>query len=254
MKVAICALLGACALSALTPATALGRAPATFFTDPNAFHNQMQAQGKAIKGIEDFEYANVQQGSKTPFPNPLMAGVPRPGFPTGLLSPNLIIQTNITPGPCPPVPNPSGNPNALWVNGANFIGSNSIKVGTDEFLSGLDSSIDLLFTTHDKTGVAVDASTFAGFNAGHAGFVFCAYDQFNNVLGSFTLPGPTATEPAKSFVGVWSNTPIARLNIYGIFTQPQPFAVDNIEMWAVPAPASAGVLGLAGLAALRRRR
>jgi hypothetical protein len=88
---------------------------------------------------------------------------------------------------------------------------------------------------------------------GHAGFVVCAYDQFDNVLGSFLVPGPTPTEPAKNFVGVFSPVPIGRVNIWGMFDVPQPFAVDNIEMW-VPAPGAAALLGLGGVFALRRRR
>jgi hypothetical protein len=235
---------------------ALSAAPAAaeiqFFTDPGAFFQQNVASGKQLKGVETFEESEALPGSKTPFPNPLQNGNPRPTFPNGIAAPNLIIQTNVTPGAAPPSPNPSSFPAALWVNGAGFIGSNSIKVGTDEFLNNTFSSIDLIFTTHDKTAVGVDVSTFDGYNIGHGGFDFTAYDQFDNILGTFHMPGPTQPEPNKNFFGVWSTTPIGRVNIWGIFSQPQPFAVDNIEMW-VPEPASAFLLGAAGLILARRR-
>lgn len=239
--------VAACAANAASAGTVL------FFTDQQAFHAHNGLEGKFLKGIEDFEYSSAPPMSKTFFPNPLQHGDPRPHFENGLASTNLIIQTNITPGPCPPTTNPSANPNALWVNGVGFLGSNSIKVGTDEFLNGLFSSIDLIFTSNDKTAVGVDVSTYQGFNQGHGGFIVCAYDQFDNVLGSFLLPGPTPTEPAKNFIGVWSPTPIGRLNIWGIFDQPLPFAVDNIEMW-VPAPGGAALLALGGVFSIRRRR
>lgn len=243
------------AAAAVASGEALAGVPiATFYTDPGLFDQQMVAAGKFLKGHEDFEYANADPQTKTFFPNPLKSGVPRPGFPNGLLSPNLIIQTNITQSPLAPTANPSGNANALWVNGAGFIGSNSIKVGTDEFLNQLFSSLDLIFTTNDKTGVSVDVSTFQNFNNGHQGFIFGAFDQFDNLLGSFIINGATLPEPSKNFLGVYSPVPIARLNIWGIFALPQPFAVDNIAMWTVPAPGAAGLLGLAGLVSLRRRR
>jgi hypothetical protein len=226
---------------------------ATFYTSQAEFHLNNDLNGKMLKRIEDFEESTVEQGAKVPFPNSLQNGVPRPTFDFGINATNLIIQSNITPGPNPPTPNPSSNESALWVNGAGFLGSNSIKVGTDEFLYQLFSSIDLIFTSNDKTAIGVDISTYPGFAMGHAGFVVCAYDQFDNVLGSFLVPGPTPTEPAKNFVGVFSPVPIGRVNIWGMFDVPQPFAVDNIEMW-VPAPGAAALLGLGGVFALRRRR
>lgn len=225
----------------------------TFFTEHGAFQQYNALQGKNLKGLEDFEESTAGVGAKIPFPNSLQNGVPRPTFEFGINATNLIIQTNVTPAPCPPTPNPSTNQAALWVNGAGFLGSNSIKVGTDEFLNQQFSSLDLIFTTHDKTGVGLDVSTFDGFNSGHAGFVICVYDQFDNVLGSTTIPGPTAVEPSKNFFGVWSPVPIGRVNVWGIFDVPQPFAIDNIEMW-IPAPGASGVLAMAGLALARRRR
>ncbi len=44
------------------------------------------------------------------------------------------------------------------------------------------------------------------------------------------------------------------MNVWGIFNEPMPFAVDNIEMWQVPAPGAAVLLGMSGLVCLRRRR
>lgn len=238
-------------------AVALASAPAgaeiVFFTDHGEFTQFNQADGKFLKGIETFEESDAPPGSKNPFPNSLQHGVPRPTFPNGIDQTNLIIQTNITLGECPPTPNPSTFDRALWSNGAGFLGSNSIKVGTDEFLNQSFSSLDLIFTTNDKTGVGVDVSTFAGFNQGHAGYVFCVYDQFENILGTYNMGGPTVPEPNKNFFGVWSSTPIGRLNVWGIFAVPQPFAVDNIEMW-VPEPNSALLLGLLGVLAARPRR
>jgi hypothetical protein len=226
---------------------------AVFFTEQTQFHQNNSLYGKLLKGIEDFEESSAQIGEKTPFPNPLQNGVPRPTFPNGINAPNLIIQSNITPSACPPTPNPSNSQAALWVNGPGFLGSNSIKIGTDEFLQGLFSSIDLIFTTNDKTAVGLDVSTYDGFNQNHGGFIVCAYDQFNNVLGSYLMSGATPGEPTKTFIGVWSPVPIGRVNVWGIFDAPLPFAVDNIEMW-VPAPSAAGLLGVAGLALVRRRR
>jgi len=226
-----------------------------FFDDHMLFTQHAEGQDKTMKFLEDFEESTVGQGQKIPFPNSLQHGVPRPTFDNGINATNLVIQTNVTPGPTPLTPNPSASQTALWVNGPGFLGSNSVKVGTDEFLTNDFSSIDLIFTTDDKTAIALDVSTYPGFNQGHGGFIFSVYDLNDVVLGTYLMPGPTPTEPAKNFFGVWSATPIGRVNVWGIFAAPQPFAVDNIEMWSnIPAPGSAVVLGLSALAWARRRR
>lgn len=240
-------------LLALFVATPAFAGIATFYSDQTSFHLNNSLNGKLLKDIEDFEESDAMFGTKTPFPNPLQHGTPRPTFPNGIDATNLIIQTNITQAPCPPTVNPSNSQSALWVNGTGFIGSNSVKVGTDEFLTGLFSSIDLIFTSNDKTAIGLDVSTYAGFNQGHGGFIVCAYDLSNNVLGTYVMPGATPSEPTKTFVGVWSPVPIGRVNVWGIFDVPQPFAVDNIEMW-VPGPSTAALLGVAGLMAGRRKR
>lgn len=226
---------------------------AQFYTNQAAFETQAMNSGKNMKGLEDFEYANVPQQAKLPFPNSLQNGVPAPGLPTGINSDNLIIQTNITPTPCPANTNPSNNQSALWINGAGFIGSNSIKVGTDEFLYNLFSSLDLIFTSGDKTAIGLEVSTYAGFAQGHQGFIICAYDTNNLPIGNFLLPAG-APEPNKGFIGVWSPVPIGRVNVWGIFDVPQPFAVDDIQMWTVPNPGVLGAFGFAGMIAARRRR
>ncbi len=179
-----------------------------FFTNHGQFTQQAENQGKVLKFTEDFEESTVGEGMKVPFPNSLQNGVPRPTFEFGIAATNLIIQTNITPAPCPPTPNPSNSPTALWVNGPGFLGSNSVKVGTDEFLTNDFSSLDLIFTSGDKTAIGLDVSTYDGFNFGHGGYIFCVYDVNDAVLGTFTMPGATPGEPNKTFFGVWSSVPI----------------------------------------------
>lgn len=224
-----------------------------FFNHEPTFEQFAVAQGKFLKDIETFEESTAPPGSKQAFPNSLQHGVPRPGFPQGIQATNLIIQTNITPHPIAPFPNPSGNANALWVNGAGFIGSNSIKVGNDEFLSNLFASLDLIFTTNDKTAVGLEISTFTGFDLGHTGFRIGIFDTANALIGVANLPA-VPPEPNKNFFGVWSPVPIGRINIWGDFAVPQPFAVDDIQMWVIPSPGAGALLALGGLAALRRRR
>lgn len=225
-----------------------------YFTSHTVFTQYVLEQGKFLKDIEDFEESQVQDGQKIAFPNSLQNGVPRPAFPNGIDATNLIIQTNETFGPTPPTPNPSAFENALWVNGPGFIGSNSKKVGNDEFLRNAWASLDLIFTDDDKTAIGVDLSTYQNYNQGHNGFIISVYDVNDNVLGVYQMLGNLPVEPAKNFFGVWSDTPIGRLNVWGLFAVPQPFAVDNIEMWRVPEPGSALLLAAASLLLLRRNR
>lgn len=222
-----------------------------YFTDHGAFQDFNMQDGKVLKGIETFEESSAEPGSKYPFPNPLCPGVPRPTFPNGIAEENLCIQSNITPHPLAPTPNPSANPHALFVNGVGFLGSNSIKVGLDEFLQNTLASLDLIFTPAEHTGVGFELSRYAGF--GTAGWTIGIFGPGDMLLGMYVIPGPIAPEPAKVFFGVWSDIPIDRINIWGDDEGPRPFGVDNIEMW-VPTPGAAGLLALSGLLIARRRR
>ncbi|MBX3358237.1 MAG: hypothetical protein KF745_07400 [Phycisphaeraceae bacterium] len=242
------------ALCAPLAATSASSADIAYFTEAGPFHDQMLASSKILKGIEDFEYGIVQQQGKMPFPDYLTGGQPNgPVFPEGLMSANLTIQTNRLPGPLAPVDVPSNNPQALFALGPGAFGSNSIKVGEDlGILSGVHCSIDLIFGSGDKTGIGFELSRFAGF--GDAGWTVGIFDVSDVLIGQYTFAGPVSTNPAKVFFGVWSTVPIGRINIF----DPDPIspdAVDDIQMWTtVPSPAPVALLGLAGIATLRRRR
>lgn len=246
----------ACVLALCAPlATAIqSQAQIVYFTDHAAFTQMMQQQSKVLKGIEDFEYGQIQPNAKIPFPDHLTGGQPNgPIFPSGLHSPNLTIQTNRNPGPFAVQDAPSNDPQALFALGLGAFGSNSIKVGEDlGILTGVHCSIDLIFSSGDKTGVGFDLSRFNGF--GNAGWTLGVFDVNNVLIGNFTINGPVPVNPAKNFFGVWSAVPIGRINIFDPDTT-SPDAVDDIEMWTiVPAPGSAALLAMGGLLAARRRR
>ncbi len=241
---------------AFAVASAQVRAVPVTFDDVNAFRAFNEADGKELKGIETFEEAVIDSGQKITLYDPLTSGVPNPpgspqGFPNGIAEGNLIIQSNITPGPTPPAPNPDpGNPLALYVIGPGFIDSNSVKVGEDQFLNGVWASVDLIFTEPNHTGVGFWLSRFRDFPNG--GWTISVYDKNDMVLGVFGVPAPTGPEPNKVFWGVWADPSIGRINIFDN-AGPAPDAIDDIEMW-VPEPATLLLLaGGAGLI-LRQRR
>ena len=224
---------------------------AQFFPTRTLFAQQMAQQGKTLKGIEDFEYAQMS-GGKLPFADPLDSSTPSVPFPNGLLSPNLRIQTNRNPGPLAAQDVPSGNSQALFVVGPGSFGSNSFKVGEDlGILAQIHCSMDLIFTSNDKTGISFDLSRFQGY--GDDGWIIGVFDTNNILIGSTTIGGPVPFNPNKNFVGIWSPVPIGRVNIYDP-NLTSPDAVDDIEMWTIPAPGTAGVLAVAGLVAAKRRR
>jgi hypothetical protein len=227
---------------------------ALMFNNAGAFHNFVLQQGKLLKGTETFEESNIPQGGKQILPGPFQPGVPNTfqgiGFPQGLSEPNIRIQDNVAPGPNAPVVAPSGDPNSLYVIGQNFIGSNSKKVGEDMFLQNINVSIDLLFQPSTHTAVGFNLSRFQGF--GNAGWTVSVWGVGNLLMGSFNLPAPALPEPSKDFYGFWAPIPIERINIWDPIIAPE--AIDNVEMWHVPAPGTLALLGLAPLVAGRRRR
>ena len=202
---------------------------------PNVFYDQptfdafCQSHGKFVKGVENFEEAQIPPGGKTCFPSPLGPDPNFPVFPNGLFVRNLIIRDNITPGPSPPIVQGSGSGCALYVVGAGFIGSNSVKVGEDLFLQNIIASIELFITEPHHTGVGFRLSRFQGYPTG--GWIVTVYDFSNAIIGVFNVPPPTAGEPLKSFFGVWCENGIGRINIYDNAGVAAPDAIDDIELW-----------------------
>lgn len=210
------------------------------FFDKQQFEDfNRETTGKLVKGIETFEEAVIQPGGKNCFTEPLGPSPNPPNFPDGLQEKNIIIQTNVTPGPSPALPNPSGSGCALYVVDSNFIGSNSRKVGEDLFLQNIQASLDLIFTEPLHTGVGFDLSRFDGFPTG--GWVVTTYDTLNQVIGVYNVPAPGSNEPFKSFFGVWCQRPIGRINIYDSAGVPAPDAIDNIELWKERPPSNCPV-------------
>jgi hypothetical protein len=228
-------------------------ADVTFFTEKSQFEAFNINDGKVLKGIEDFEESTIPDLGKLAFPSPLQNGVPNIAFPNGISATNLIIQDNTLPGPSAPLPQPSGNPQALFATGLGFAGSNSKKVGEDMgILAGIHVSTDLIFNPDDgiKTGVGFDLSRYQGFNMGGTGFVISVFDISNMLVGVLPIPEP-GVEPGKTFFGVWADS-IGRINIHD--NQPNlPEGIDNIQMW-VPEPGTLSLLLVGGIFALRRRR
>ncbi|MFU8829694.1 MAG: PEP-CTERM sorting domain-containing protein [Phycisphaerales bacterium] len=68
------------------------------------------------------------------------------------------------------------------------------------------------------------------------------------------------TEPMQLNLGEWdwfgwsSDTPISRVEVYGNSTPGLPIVFDDLQVNYIPAPTTGALLGLAGLAAVRRRR
>lgn len=249
MKIAI-ACLGVVALAS----PVFGDGGLVYFTEQESFNTHMLTHNKVMKGIEDFEYANVQQLGKVPFPDNLAGNTPHsPVFPNGLMSPNLTIRTNRNPGPFAAVDAPSNNPQALYVVAPGAFGANSFKVGEDlGILSGIHCSMDLIFSSNDKTGVGFELSRFSTF--GNSGWTLGIFDVNDVLIGQFVIPGPIVSNPSKTFFGVWSPNPIGRINIYDPDLT-SPDAVDDIQMWTnTPAPGAASLLAVAGLVSGRRRR
>jgi hypothetical protein len=227
---------GLCLAAAVFAAPAQAQIGCTAFFDQAAFEEFNLQFGKVMKGVEDFEEAVIDPGGKIPLDDFLQCGVPNPagadiGFPDGILECNIILQTNVTPGPNPPDPNPWGQHSALFVIGPGFINSNSKKVGEDLFLQGMEASLDLIFTEPNHTGVGFELSRFEGYPT--AGWHISVYDKSDEEIGKFFVPPPPGPEPGKGFWGIWCDQTIGRINIYdeaGIV----PDAIDNIQMWMEP--------------------
>jgi hypothetical protein len=227
-------------------------ATVTFVDDPAAFASLCVGKGLALQSVETFEETDVPADMLVlDLDDPLEPGVPNIsgstgyGFPTGLAAPNLIMQSNLGPNPAAPIPNPRGE-GSIAVAGADFLGwwVGTYRVGTSWFVDSLDL-------------ILVEPRPYAvGFELGVGGpdsqdstvqvAVFDAEDQLIAVADVEYL-----LEDRPVFVGLCSDQPIGRINLYDLNSAPGYGAemVANVEMWGC-ASADVNCDGSVGLADL----
>ena len=242
-------LLSAVVFAAFLANSALG--DIFIFFDEEEFELFNLAQGKFLKGIEDFEESNLAGVPDVAFlDDPLQGNVPNMdlnglGFPTGLITKNLIIQSNVV-GLSAPVPAPGSG---LQVHGPDSVFGgvpNSVAVGA---LLDLDST-DLIFTEPNHTGVGFDVIDIIWGGIPDAFVRITVFDKNNQLIAQQDVPG----QFDKVFFGIWSDQTIGRINVGGFSKLGFGMEhVDNIQMW-IPAPGTLALLGLAGLMGTRRRR
>jgi hypothetical protein len=215
------------------PATA-ATGTVIFYDNQGAFDTQISNAGYLFEGLEDFEGNNVGDNNVLALPGPLQGGVPwvdggGMGFPTGLSQMNLSITC-------------SGSDPDNWVvlltNG--FAGAVTDCVGANTFAQ----STNLNFLNGMTGGVSL--KLFDLINGGGADVA--VYDINDALIGSTVANAPFV----GAFLGVYSDVAIGRINIQAQNTGGE--ILDNVAMYnIIPAPASLGLLALAGLARRRRR-
>ena len=207
------------------PPTAPAQGGLIWFGDEIDFVLFNVGQGKVLKGTETYEESILPFDFLFNFDDPLESGVPNePGgiiFQFGMTGlPNLRVQSNLG-GGNPSDENPRGK-SGLWAVSNGFLGAVS-----DVVLAGVpDDSLDLIFTD-EKSGVGFNTVTILG------GFSVevRVYSTTNVFLGMFT----TGIDPiGTNFIGVWSPTPIGRINIFDFGNGRE--GADNIQAWGAPPP------------------
>lgn len=157
--------------------------------------------------------------------------------------------------------------NAPWVNGSNARPTVSLGVSwntpEDLFtttvgsvtgtraLSPLDGNVTDQFDVILPAGIRAIGLWASTFGQQHTVIVE-AFDSSNQSLGQVVSPATSGNN--FLFVGAISTTPIASLTIIAGPGAADDFMIDDFYFGEVPAPSAAGLLGVAGLAALRRRR
>lgn len=105
----------------------------------------------------------------------------------------------------------------------------------------------------DRVGANVQADFFGGFN----GYI-SVFDTSNNLLGTFSAYGYASNfaDGSAPFLGVQSTGfDIGSVDFrVASFTGINDLAINQTDVNYVPAPGAAGLLGIAGLVATRRRR
>ena len=217
--------------------------PCTVFNDREAFAQFNQADGKFVKGFEDFEppVSNLGFGDIASLVDPLLGNVPNVdadtllGFPGGLLNENLRIQSNLL-GPNAPAEAPGSG---LVAIGPGFVDPvvpvpNSVVVGPQAFANSLDLIFD---PAENHTGIGFDVADPVGAFGAH----ISVFDKNNVEIAREFI----AVTPDKTFFGIWCPDTIGRINVAGVSDTGGVGGelVDNLEMWLDPPPCPEDING-----------
>jgi len=190
----------------------------TWYTSKPAWDAARAAGGwTTLYGSENYEECTLGPGAVIAVNDPLTFGVPNVNFPLGLTGlNNLSVQSNTLAGN-PAQPSPRG-------------------------LNTFVDSIDHIFAKPTVNALGFYTTSFLGGNSVDVR----AYDAAQVLLGQTARP---ADPTGANFLGVISDTPIGRLNVFDTGNGAE--GIDNIDVY-VPEPATLAMLSLA-LLALRRR-
>ncbi|MCZ6651643.1 MAG: GEVED domain-containing protein [Planctomycetota bacterium] len=211
------------------PQDCLGECACIIFTNQAEFEAFNAAEGKTLKGIEDFEEGTLLPGAVDGMEDPLCGGVPNAPdavpYPEGLTQLNMCVQSN-TLGEFPTTPSPHSAPDSgLAAASAGFLGMVSDVVLANTFVD----SWDLMLISPPVTAGEEDDHTGVGFNGVSSSTGTANIQVFNKanvLLVTATMP---VSPSASAFWGIWCSDPIGRINIFD--TSGGAEAADNIQLW-----------------------
>ena len=176
-----------------------GRGGAVFYTDPAAFQGALDAAGKVLKVIEDFEENRLPPNSVENFCDPLDSNTNEAGFEPGDIPENVSFQSNLdTPGMNP---NPHGCPDGFAVLTAGYLQAANVAVGANFFAD----SLDVITQGHTAISMRVVDIVCLGL------MDLYVFDANNNHIG--TLFGLSGADLNGTFIGIVAPVEIGRINM-----------------------------------------
>ncbi len=188
--------------------------------EPAEFAALVASKGLTQTGFEDFEEADLPPDSEVSFLPPLDEFTDNGVFSPGDITAGLTIQVNSRGG--------------MWPGYEPFdqLVARSAPSGgiTSKVVQRSDGDgTDLIFAAANVTAVGFDIVTAYFVDPVHDIRVM-VFDTDENLVWRYDMLAGSA---AGEFFGVWSQTPIGRINIAPSQSAPTG-AADNIQMWAAP--------------------